>query len=83
MQKELIKTTGRVKKYGEPYSRRKELRRGDMRLIQKTTGLAYITIIQQLDGTRAINPAVKAMADKLADNNQALVDAINKLNINQ
>lgn len=82
MQKESNKTTGKAKKYGEPYERRSFLRRGDIRLIQKTTGLAYISVIQQLDGTRKITPPVKAMADKLANNNQALIEAIDKININ-
>jgi len=38
-------------------------------------------VVQQLDGTRKITPAVKAMADKLANNNKALIDAIDKINI--
>lgn len=82
MQKEANKTSSKVKKYGEPYARKHLLRRGDLRLIQKATGFAYISIIQQIDGTRKITSAVKAMADKLADNNQALIDAIDKININ-
>jgi len=69
MQKEMNKSKNNVIKYGEPYERKHLLRRGDLRLIQKTTGLAYISVVQQLDGTRKITPAVKAMADKLANNN--------------
>lgn len=83
MQKERTKTKSKVKKYGKPYPRRKELRRGDLRLIQKVTGYAYITVCQQLDGTRAISPEVEAMANKLADNNKAMVDAIKNINLNK
>ena len=83
MQKETTKTTAKVKKYGEPYENKDSLRRGDMRLIAKTTGFAYVSVVQQLDGTRAITPAVKAMADKLVNNNKALIEAIDKINVNQ
>ncbi len=80
MQNKDKKPSSKVKKYGEPYERKHLLRRGDMRLIAKVTGFAYITVVQQLDGTRSISPQVKAMADKLADTNKKLIDAIDQIN---
>lgn len=87
MQKETTKTNKKAKKvlskkYGVPYARKNELRRGDIKLIQKVTKYAYISIIHQLDGTRAITPEVQLMADKLADNNKARLEAIGNININ-
>ncbi len=70
------------KKYGVPYARRNELRRGDLKLIQKGTGMAYMTIVHQLDGWRAILPEVQIMADKLADHNKAKLEAIGRIDIN-
>lgn len=79
--KNMKKTTGNFKKYGKPYERRQLLRRGDLKLIMRATGLAYVSVVQQIDGTRAITPAVKAMADKLADTNEGLINAINNINL--
>ena len=68
------------KKYGEPYERKHLLRRGDIKLIAETTAYKYISVVQMLNGERSISEAVKAMADELADNHQALIASIEKIN---
>jgi hypothetical protein len=83
MQNETTKTISQSKKYGEPYSDKDKLRRGDIKLIANATGFAYISVVQQLSGIRSIAAPVKAMADKLVENNQALIKAIEKINVNQ
>lgn len=74
--------TSKVKKYGKAYANKDKLRHGDIKLIQRATGRSYVNILQQLDGYRAIRPEVKAMADKLVERNQALIDAIDNINVN-
>ena len=68
------------KKYGEPYERKHLLRKGDIKLIAKTTGYKYITVVQMLNGERSINSVVKAVADELVDNNTLLISTIRKIN---
>ena len=68
------------KKYGEPYERKHLLRNGDIKLIAKTTGYKYITVVQMLNGDRSINSVVKAVADELVNNNTSLISTIRKIN---
>lgn len=68
------KTKNKAKKYGEPYARKHLLRRGDLKIIAKETGFCYGAINQQLSGARTMHPIVKAIADKLADESQAIID---------
>lgn len=77
--KKMTNPKNNEKFYGKPYPRLDQLRRGDRKLIQQATGLAYVSIMQQLEGRRRISPAVKAMADRLADNNQRLLEAIDEI----
>lgn len=73
----MTKTKTKAKKYGKPYDRKHLLRRGDLKTIAKETGFSYGNINHQLSGVRAMHPVVKAAADKLADESQALIDSIN------
>ena len=68
------------KKYGEPYERKHLLRKGDIKLIAKTTGYKYITVVQMLNGDRSINGVVKAVADELVKNNASLISTIKSIN---
>jgi hypothetical protein len=74
MQKIETKAMTTKKNYGTPYERRVLLKRGDVKKIAENTGYAYMTIVQQLAGKRKLNPIVKTMADKLADETQAILD---------
>ena len=67
----------KAKKYGKPYDRKQLLRRGDLKKIAKLSGFCYGTINNQLSGVRNIHPIVKSIADNLADESQALIDAMN------
>jgi hypothetical protein len=71
MQIKSTKTMAKSKKYGKRYSRRKLLQRGDIKEIARLTGLAPITITQQLRGDRKLQPLVKSLADQFADRTEA------------
>lgn len=63
-------------KYGKPYGRKHLLRHGAVKEISEKTGYHRVTITQQLNGDRTISPIVKALADKYADETQAVIDEI-------
>ena len=70
----------RRKKYGNPYPRKRLLRRGDIKKITEATGFSYINVCQQMAGDRTMHPTVRAMADKLADQSEALISSIKNNN---
>ncbi len=73
----MTKANNKTKKYGEPYSRKDLLKHGDVKKVSKETGFSYGSIQQQLAGYRKMRPVVKALLDKLANENQAIIDSIN------
>lgn len=68
------------KKYGKPYERKNLLHHGDIKKISVALGISYGNVNQQLGGYRKIHPVVMAMADKFANESQALIDSINNTN---
>lgn len=71
---------GKSKIYGKPYERRELLKRGDIKKISEKTGLAYQTVVQQLNGQRALKPLVKEVADSLANATENQIKLINTKN---
>ena len=74
----MTNTRNTTKKYGEPYTRKDLLRHGDIKKVATVTGVSYGNIQQQLAGYRKIHPVVKAHFDKIANENQALIDSMIK-----
>lgn len=60
-----------LKKYGKKYSRRRLLQRGDIKEIARLAGLEPITVTQQLNGNRTLQPVVEALANQFADRTEA------------
>ena len=65
-----------TKKYGEPYGRKDLLRHGDIKKVAEDTGISYGNIQQQLAGYRKMHVVVKAHFDRIANENQALIDSM-------
>lgn len=62
------------KRYGRPYGRRHLLRRGDIKTIAREADYSSISVSQQMAGIRKMHPTVQAIADKIADKRQAIID---------